>query len=298
MARYITPAVTPLLPDGSIDEKSCRRLYDHLIEGGVDGILILGSIGEFFAFPLEERKKLIRIAVEAVAGRVELIVGTTSMIFQEIVELSNEAYETGADSVMIIPPYYFHFNDAEVENYYDALAEALKGKFYLYNFPDRMGYGISPEVVCRLAQKHPHLIGIKDTIAGVDHTREIIKQVKAVRPDFRVYSGFDDNFLHNVLCGGDGCIAGLSNLYPRLTSAWVNAVNTGDMAQAMQIQQRIDRLMDIYGVGKPFVPFIKQAMHMKGIIDHPCATFPMPVPDEDQKAQLAAIMGREETHHA
>ena len=180
MARYITPAVTPLLPDGRIDEASCRRLYDHLIEGGVDGILILGSIGEFFAFPMEERRKLIRIAVEAVAGRVELIVGTTSMVFREIVDLSNEAYEIGADSVMVIPPYYFHFNDAEVEAYYDALAQELKGKFYLYNFPDRMGYGIAPEVVCRLAKKHSHLIGIKDTIAGVDHTREIIKLVKPV----------------------------------------------------------------------------------------------------------------------
>ena len=294
MARYITPAVTPLLPDGRIDEASCRRLYDHLIEGGVDGILILGSIGEFFAFPMEERRKLIRIAVEAVAGRVELIVGTTSMVFREIVDLSNEAYEIGADSVMVIPPYYFHFNDAEVEAYYDALAQELKGKFYLYNFPDRMGYGIAPEVVCRLAKKHSHLIGIKDTIAGVDHTREIIKLVKPVRPDFRVYSGFDDNFLHNVLCGGDGCIAGLSNLYPQLTSAWVQAVNTGDMAAATQIQQHIDRLMDIYAVGKPFVPFIKQAMHMKGIIDHACATFPMPVPSEEQKARLAAIMNREE----
>ena len=294
MAAYITPAVTPLLPGGGIDEASCRRLYEHLIKGGVDGILILGSIGEFFAFPMEERKRLIRIAAEAVAGRTELIVGTTSMVFQEIVELSNEAYQLGADSVMIIPPYYFHFNDAEVEAYYDALAKALKGHFYLYNFPDRMGYGISPDVVCRLAQRHPHLIGIKDTLAGVDHTREIIKLVKAVRPDFRVYSGFDDNFLHNVLCGGDGCIAGLSNLYPHLTSAWVRAVSSRDMEQAMQIQQRIDQLMDIYGVGKPFVPFIKQALYMKGIIDHPCATFPMPVPTDAQVERIAAIMRREE----
>ena len=71
-----------------------------------------------------------------------------------------------------------------------------------------------------------------------------------------------------------------------------------DMALAMQIQQRIDQLMDIYGVGKPFVPFIKQALCMKGIIDHACATFPMPIPSEAQTAQLAAIMAREEAHHA
>ena len=89
--NYITPAVTPLMPDGEIDFQSCEKLYNHLINGGVDGILILGSIGEFFGQTMEQKKELIKFAVDCVAKRVELIVGTTSMIFDEIVELSNYA---------------------------------------------------------------------------------------------------------------------------------------------------------------------------------------------------------------
>lgn len=294
MASYITPAVTPLLSNGRIDEISCRKLYDHLIDGGVNGILILGSIGEFFAFTMEEKKELIRIACESIQKRVELIVGTTSMIFDEIVELSNYAFQMGADSVMVIPPYYFHFDAAQVEAYYDALAQALNGPFYLYNFPDRMGYEISPATVTALAQKHPNLIGIKDTISGMDHTREIIRQVKLIRPDFKVYSGFDDNFLHNVMAGGDGCIAGLSNLYPNLTSAWVNAVNDQDFSAAKRLQQKVDKLMAIYAVGKPFVPFIKAALATKSIIDCPNASFPMPVPTQDQLQRLDCIMNEAE----
>lgn len=292
--NYITPAVTPLLPEGGVDLASCGKLYDHLIEGGVDGILILGSIGEFFGVTGEQKKELIKYAVKSVNKRVELIVGTTSMIFDEIVELSNYALKEGADGVMVIPPYYFHFTDESVFQYYDELAQKIDGRLYLYNFPDRTGYEISPAVVRRLAEKHANIVGIKDTIGGVDHTRELIKAVEGIRPDFLIYSGFDDNFAHNVLCGGNGCIAGLSNLYPQLTSSWAKAAREGDFVKLQEVQQKIDRLMDIYGVGKPFVPFIKEAMAMKGIIAHATATKPMPVATEEQKKQLKMIMGRYE----
>lgn len=292
--NYLTPAVTPLTPDGQLDLASCEKLYNHLIKGGVDGILILGSIGEFFGLTMAQKKELIAFAKKVVDGRVELIAGTTSMIFDEIVELSNYALEQGLDAVMVIPPYYFHFTEESVFEYYDELAQKINGKLYLYNFPDRTGYDITPATVRKLAEKHSNIVGIKDTLGGVDHTREIIKQVADVRPDFRIYSGFDDNFAHNILCGGSGCIAGISNLYPELTSGWVKALRDGDFAKGQEYQQKIDKLMDIYAVGKPFVPFIKEAMAFKGIISHATATKPMPVATEAQKEQLKAILAAHE----
>lgn len=289
MAKYLTPAVTPIR-DGKIDFESCENLYNHLIDGGVDGILILGSIGEFFALTIEQKKELIKFAHGVINDRVELIVGTTAMVYNEIVELSNYCYAVGIKSTMIIPPFYFHFNGEEIFEYYKNLALDLKGDFYLYNFPDRTGYEIPVEVIKKLALHYPNIIGIKDTISGLDHTREIIKNVKSVRTDFMVYSGFDDNFLHNVMCGGDGAIAGLSNLYPTLTSKWVEAVNSNDLPLANKIQTKIDKLMDIYGVGKPFVPFIKEALFIKGIINSSEATKPMPRAKEEQINSLVRIM--------
>lgn len=288
--HYMTPAVTPLCPGGQLDLISCDMLYEHLIQGGVDGILILGSIGEFFALTMEQKKTLIDFAVRTVRNRVPLIVGTTSMIFDEIVSLSNYALNQGADAVMVIPPYYFHHTDASVFEYYDALAEAIHGNLYLYNFPDRTGYEIAPGVVRKLAEKHRNIVGIKDTLSGVDHTRELVKQVKPIRPDFMIYSGFDDNFVHNILCGGNGCIAGISNLYPKLTSGWVEAARNGDWDNVQRIQQTIDKLMDIYSVGKPFVPYIKHALVQKGIIQHATATKPMPRVTQVEKEKLTRIM--------
>lgn len=290
--RYITPAVTPMLPDGEIDLTSCENLYQYLLSGGVDGILIFGSIGEFFGFNMEQKKTLIRFAANAIQGRCKLLVGTTSMVFEEIAELSNYALDQGADAVMILPPYYFHFTEESIYEYYSMLADKIHGDIYLYNFPERTGYDIAPQVVKRLALAHDNIVGIKDTIGGVDHTRELIKRVKTIRPDFEIYSGFDDNFAHNVLCGGNGCIAGLSNLYPELTSSWAEALRNSDWQKAAEYQQAIDQLMDIYAVGKPFVPFIKTALTMKGVISHSVSTKPMPVPTKEQTDLLNKIMAR------
>ena len=288
--HFMTPAVTPLCPDGQLDLESCGRLYEHLIQNGVDGILVLGSIGEFYALTMEQKKEMIRFAVATVNHRAQVIIGTASMVLEEVISLSNFALEEGADAVMVVPPYYFHYTDASVFDYYDKLAEAIPGKLYLYNFPDRTGYEISPAVAKALAEKHANIVGIKDSVQSFDHTRELIKQVRTVRPDFLVYSGYDDSFVHNILSGGNGCIGGLSNIRPALTSSWVQAAKDRDWDRAEAIQHTVDQLMDIYYVGKPFVPYIKQAVAMEGIIRYNASSFPMPVPTEEETAKLAQIL--------
>lgn len=289
--KYITPAVTVFHENGTVDYEACGRVYEHLIAGGVDGILILGSIGEFFAVKMDQKKELIRRAVETIGKRVKLIVGTTSMIFDEIIELSRFAGEAGADAVMVLPPFYFPLNEESMFQYFGKIAESLpKQQIYLYNFPDRTGYDVTPGVTLRLAGRYPNIVGYKDTQAGMDHTRELIKLVKGARPDFEIYSGFDDNFAHNVLTGGNGCIGGLSNLVPELCHAWTEAVNGGDLEKTARIQRTIDRLMSVYQVGTPFVPFIKAAMELRGVPTRGLASFPFPVVSEEEKGRIRRIL--------
>ena len=293
MARYITPAVTPLNADGTIDEQGAERLYDYLISGGVSGILLLGSIGEFFAFTMEQKKQLISLAVRKIAGRVPVIVGTADTVTENVLALSRFALDEGADAVIVVPPYYFWLNGDSLEAYYDELAGKIPGKLYLYNFPDRTGYQIPTEVIRRLALRHPNIAGCKDTISGMDHTRELIKAVKPLRPDFEIYSGFDDNFAHNVLSGGDGCIGGLSNLAPEVCSAWAEAIGRRDLDAVEEYQRKIDRMMSIYSVGMPFVPFIKRAMELRGIGIQSWASDPLPRAAAADDEQLTAIMKNE-----
>ena len=293
MAKYITPAVTPLLEDGTIDEAGAAALYEFLIQGGVDGVLVLGSIGEFFGIPLEEKKKLISLAVRQVKGRIRVIAGTADMIFDNVVSLSNWSLKEGADAVIIVSPYYFRLMPEQIEAYYDRLADEIEGPMYLYNFPDRTGYTVPADVMLRLALKHKNIIGCKDTIGGMDHTRELIRTIKPERPDFEIYSGFDENFAHNVLSGGDGCIAGISNFAPALCHAWAESVNTGNWKDASVISQKIGRLMDIYAIGSPFIPFIKKAAALAGVPIQDTVTFPFPRVTVEQEKVLAGILMRE-----
>jgi 4-hydroxy-tetrahydrodipicolinate synthase len=289
-AKYITPAVTPLTENGQFDEEGLAALYDRLVAGGVSGILILGSIGEFFGFGQEDKKKLIRLAVRLIDGRVPLLVGTGGMDPAQTTALSQFAFDAGAQAVVVISPYYFALDAGTVEAYYAQVAASCPGPLYLYNFPDRTGYDLSPETVTNLAMRHENIVGVKDTLAGMDHTRQIIRQVKPQRPEFEIFSGFDDNFAHNLLSGGDGCIGGLSNLVPEWCGEWIAAFGRGDMVAVADIQQRIDALMAVYGVGKPFVPYIKQAMRQRGLpIGTRCAA-PAPEVTPAQAEQVRRIL--------
>ncbi len=290
--NYITPAVTAFDKNRRLDAEALEHLYEHLIQGGVDGILILGSIGEFFAISMEAKKELIRLAVKLINGRTKLLVGTASMDVNETLELSNYAHEQGADGVVLISPYYFSLNDESIFEYYSLVAGSCSCDLYLYNFPDRTGYDLSPEVTLKLLRKHKNIVGYKDTIAGMDHTRELIKLIKPEYPEFKIYSGFDDNFARNVISGGDGCIGGLSNLVPELCSDWVKAFKDNNLHLVGEIQRKIDRLMDIYQVGKPFVPYIKKAMLIKGIPLKEYCSFPLPQVKENEAAVLKDILKR------
>ena len=151
---WMTPVVTVFHEDGTLDVEGNKAVYEHLIKGGVDGIVVMGSTGEFFSMPMEQKKELIRVAAETIKGRTRLLVGTSCMDYRETIELGNYAIDQGAEAVMIIPPYYFALSDASVEEYFDKVADGIHGDILIYNFPDRTGYDIKPQVTLNLARPH------------------------------------------------------------------------------------------------------------------------------------------------
>jgi dihydrodipicolinate synthase/N-acetylneuraminate lyase len=291
-AKWITPSVTVLNKEGRVDLEENSKTYSNLIKNGIDGILILGSIGEFFALPLEEKKVLVKNAIKAVNGEVPIIVGTNSMILEECIEFSNFAIEQGAYGVIVIPPYYFSLPDSYVEYFYDQIAEKVNGKIYMYNFPAITGYDLKPELMLRLALKHKNIVGVKDTLTNMDHTRKIIKMIKPERPEFEVYSGFDENFAHNVLSGGNGCMAGISNFAPEIASGFSEAARKDNLTEMIKYQQQIDSLMSIYSIGGQFVPVIKRAMVERGIIKSAVCTPPIQALKEVEAEEIRRLLDK------
>ena len=145
----------------------------------------------------------------------------------------------------------------------------------------------------QLARLHSNIVGMKDTVSGMDHTRELIKQVKSRAPSFAIYSGFDDNFAHNVLSGGDGCIGALSNVVPEICAAWARAFRENDLEGIAEGQRCIDRLMDLYAVRSPFLPVIKEAVRLRGLAASSAGTFPMPNATVEDGARILELFHRE-----
>ncbi|MBY0099185.1 dihydrodipicolinate synthase family protein [Mesobacillus maritimus] len=289
-AEFLTPVVTAFDIDGQLDHQANKNIYDFLIDGGVDGLVIMGSTGEFFSMEAVQKKELIDLVVDHVNHRTKVYIGTACMTVEETVNLSNYALNAGADGVMIVSPYYFSLSDESIEFFYDQVAEAVNGDIFLYNFPARTAHDLSPGVTLNLLRKHSNIKGYKDTVTEMGHTRKLIQTLQNEFPDFIVYSGFDENFAHNVLSGGNGCIGGLSNLYPEVFAEWVQANNAKDLKTVAEVQNIVDKLSELYDIGTPFIPILKKAMMLRGIDLQGYCTKPFLEPNEKQVEAIRRVL--------
>lgn len=289
-ARFLTPVVTAFDENGKLDIQANKNIYDHLINGGVDGIVVMGSTGEFFNMPLAQQKELIDLAVGYINKRTKVYIGTSCMSVGDTIEMANYANNAGADAVMIISPYYFRLSDESIEWFYNQVASSTEAHIYLYNFPDRTGHDLSPELTLKLVKKNKNIVGYKDTVTVMAHTRSLISLIKPEFPEFDILSGFDENFVHNILCGGGGCIGGLSNLAPEVFAAWTKAVNEKDFDKIAEYQKMVDKMMKIYDIGTPFIPIIKKAMMIRGIDMKDYCTKPFLQASYEQTQKIIAVM--------
>jgi 4-hydroxy-tetrahydrodipicolinate synthase len=257
-----TPVITVFDKDGNIDYEGNKRVVERLINAGVDGILFLGSIGEFFALSLEEKKKFITFAVSTVNKRTKVLIGTGGTAVDEVVSLTQFANNAGADAAVVISPYYFLLNEDSLYSYYAQVAESVSMPVVLYNFPDRTGVNLSPKLIRRLAEDFSNIVGIKDTVDNISHTRKIIQQTSNMDKDFSVLSGFDEYFLPNLLAGGSGILTGLTNVAPEVFISLMKAYDEKHFEEVQKLQEKINILMKLYDVSEPFIGSIKTAVSM------------------------------------
>jgi len=290
--KILTPAITVFNEDGSIDYEGNRKVIDFLIDNGVDGIIPLGSSGEFPDISYEDRKEFLELYIKEVNKRVEIIAGTSSMNYDEVVELSNFAIECGANGVMIIPPYYFAISQDQAFRYYDRLANDISGDIYIYNYPARSGFDVEPQTLAKLAKKHKNIKGMKDSTTSIEHTKSCIYAVKEHRNDFEVYSGFDNHFVPNVMAGGSGCIAAISNILPELWAEWIKVTREGNLDEITRIQVEIDDLMQLYGIDSNFSLLYKKLMKERGLDIESTTLFPFDLIDDEKYEKALKIFKR------
>jgi 2-dehydro-3-deoxy-D-pentonate aldolase len=288
MVKIITPVVTVFGKDEKPDCEANKRVIDFLIDNGVDGILVLGSTGEFPGLSNTEKLDFFKFYHEYTAGRVPLYAGTGCMSIDDTAELSNKALGLGYTAVLVIGPYYYGIDQEKLYIYYSALAKCLQGDMLLYNYPARSGHSIAPQTVIRLAADNAHIIGIKDSVSEPHHTSLIGTELEGT--DFAAFSGFDDQLLYNISFGGAGCIGGLSNIVPDIWHDLIKAVNEKNFDRAVSLSGLIHRLMPIYDMDSNCSLLLKMLLKHRGVDIAPTAIFPYNQIDGTVFMRAAALM--------
>jgi 4-hydroxy-tetrahydrodipicolinate synthase len=287
-----SPIVTIFDQKGDIDYDANEKVINNLIDNGINGILFLGSMGEFIAIPQSKKKKFIDFAVKAVDKRVKVLIGTGGTDVDEVTELTRYSQKAGADAALVVSPYYFKLDDESLYRYFAQVAACADIDILLYNFPDRTSVCLDAPLVTRLARDFKNIVGIKDTVDNISHTRKLIKALKQESDEFSVFSGYDEYLVPNLMAGGDGVISGLTNVAPRSFSELYAAYVRKDFDTVDALQKKIYTLMQLYDVTQPFVGAIKAAasIAMGGAISYQVAK-PAKAADDAQTETIRKILG-------
>ena len=276
--------ITPMRPDGSVDETALASFVDWQIREGTHGVVPVGTTGESPTLSHAEHRRVVEITISVAKGRVPVIAGAGSNSTEEAIELTRHARQAGADAALVVTPYYNKPTQEGLFLHYTAIADAVDLPIIIYNIPPRSVVDMSVDTMARLA-KHPNIVGVKDATANLArplHTR------RACGADFCQLSGEDHTALAFLAAGGVGCISVTGNVAPGLVSAMHTAWQEGRVTEAMAIQDRLMPLHDAMFVETSPGP-VKFAGSLLGYTSEKCR-LPLAPCAEASKARVRAAM--------
>ncbi|TQO35743.1 4-hydroxy-tetrahydrodipicolinate synthase [Arenibacter algicola] len=244
----IPPMVTPLLENKELDLVGLKNLLEHLINGGVHGIFILGTTGEGPSLSYAVRKQLVSETCRIVNKKVPVLVGITDTSFDGTLEIANHAKKVGADALVVAPPYYFPIAQEEMGDYLESLVPMLTLPFMLYNMPSCTKLHLSIEVVRRA--KELGAIGIKDSSGDLSYLYMLIEEFKS-DPAFSIIAGTELYLPETIMYGGHGSVAGGANFFPRLFVDLYEAAMAQNLEKVKLLRDKVIKVhQTIYEVGE------------------------------------------------
>lgn len=250
----VTPLVTPLTEDCQLDIGGLERLIEHVIRGGVHGVFVLGTTGEGPSLCRELQEAVIMESSRIVNGRVPICVGITAPAIRDSVELAEVSAESGCDYAVAAPPYYFPLSQRELFEYFKQLLFEMPLPTLLYNMPAVAGMSIAPETFHDLLDCES-FVGIKDSSGDLDYFQKVLETVSK-RDDFTVMIGPEHLLLQSLELGGDGGVAGGSNIDPVLFVQLYKAATSGNQEKSSPLMDAVAKLGEIYDVGPRTIPGI------------------------------------------
>ena len=257
----ISPLITPVDREERVAEKGLRNLIEHVLRGGVHGVFVIGSTGEFYGIDIEEKKRAVEITINQVQGRVPVYVGASAITTRECVKLAKMAESAGAQAITVLTPMFINPSEQELQKHFITIAEATSLPMLVYNNPNRTGINLSANFIERLADV-PNIIGVKDSSGDLTLTSEYIRRTR--EKGFRVLAGRDTMILAILAYGGYGCVAATSNVAPALVVEIYEKFMAGDIQGSLEAQYRLAPLRIAFGLGS-FPVVMKDALNLIGV---------------------------------
>ena len=270
----VPPIVTPLLDDNTLDIEGLERLIEHVVEGGVHGIFILGTTGESQNLGYGLRCEMITQSARILKNRIPLLVGISDTSIADSIALANVASEFGADAVVSAPPYYYATAQAELVDFYNVLIPQLPLPIFLYNMPTHTKTSFAPSTIRKIAE-NPKVIGFKDSSASGGYFQSVMHEFHD-RPDFALFVGPEEMMAESVLMGAHGGVNGGANMFPKLYVELYNAAVAKDIEKVHELHAKVMQISStIYTVGSygsSYLQGVKAGLNVLGICSDVLAT--------------------------
>jgi dihydrodipicolinate synthase/N-acetylneuraminate lyase len=267
----LAAALTPLRDAGeSLDEEAIAPYVDFLATGGVDGLLALGTTGEGFLLPLEQRLRAAQLFVEAADGRLLVAVHCGAQSTWDTVQLAAHAADIGADGVAVMPPPYFMLDEAELLSHFDAAARACAPTpFYVYEFAARSGYPVPIAVLRRLREAAPNFRGLK--VSDTPWERFAPYLIEGLD----VFVGPESLLPQGLAAGAAGAVSALASTFPELVAAAVCEPGTTDLGPVRAALERF-----------PFQAAAKIVLARRGVPVGPDVRRPLRLLTDEERKEL------------
>lgn len=259
----ITPILTPMNADESVNLTELRNQVERLISSGVHGIFPFGTNGEGYILSEQEKVEVLEATIDQVKGRVPVYAGSGLISTKDTIRMSKKAEELGADVLSIITPSFAVASQKELYDHYVEIAKHVDTPIVLYNIPARTGNKLLPETIAKLAKDVDLIVGAKDSSGDWDNLKAYITETRELEKDFYVLSGNDALILPCLKEGGFGGIAGCSNVYPQVLSSIYNLFIEGKLEEAEVVQESIASFRAVFKYGNPNT-IVKKAVAMLG----------------------------------
>jgi 4-hydroxy-tetrahydrodipicolinate synthase len=282
------PIVTPFRLDDSVDYDTYAKLVDRQAAGGSHGVVVTGTTGEPSTLTPEERTQLLKVAIGAADGRIQVVAATGTQNHADTVAMTAAAEKAGADALLIVTPYFIRPPQRGLEAYYIDLCKRTSLPVMIYHIPGRAAVNMTADTIARIAEACPNLVGIKHAFNDLALVSELIVKLGA---EFRIHVGLEELSFPMVCMGAHGLMNAVGNIAPRKVAELYEATAAGDLARGRTLHYELYELNNAVFFDTNPIP-MKYMMMRMGLLPNEYHRLPMVPSTPELRSRLDGVLKR------